>query len=176
MPLTWIHDPPKQRLEDLASQLGVPQDGTLDELRKRVKDKWAIVQTYLPPSSTAKSIQATNPNQSVMNSVTYASTPQNKIRLKIVSELLSAIPQLSGIDPEQIIQFLIRVNQVLELKLLPGSEIMPLLITRTSGRLLQIIGAHIGTTNEWGAVQSQSIAAFLPPRMKEQFLVTYVLE
>jgi hypothetical protein len=53
---------------------------------------------------------------------------------------------------------------------------MPLLITRTPGRLLQIIGAHIGTANEWGAVQSQIIAAFLPPRLKEQFLVKYVLE
>jgi hypothetical protein len=37
MPVTWIHDLPRQQLEELASQLGLTVEGTLDELRKRAK-------------------------------------------------------------------------------------------------------------------------------------------
>jgi hypothetical protein len=37
MPLAWIHELSKQKLEDLAIQLGLSIDGTLDDLRKRVK-------------------------------------------------------------------------------------------------------------------------------------------
>jgi hypothetical protein len=55
MPLAWIHDLPKQELEGLASQLGLSTDGTLDDLRKRVKEKWTAVELYLPSQSTAKS-------------------------------------------------------------------------------------------------------------------------
>jgi hypothetical protein len=55
MPLAWIHDLPKQQLEGLASQLGLSTDGTLDDLRKRVKEKWTAVELYLPSQSTAKS-------------------------------------------------------------------------------------------------------------------------
>jgi hypothetical protein len=55
MPLAWIHDLPKQQLEGLASQLGLSTDGTLDDLRNRVKEKWTAVELYLPSQSTAKS-------------------------------------------------------------------------------------------------------------------------
>jgi hypothetical protein len=34
----------KQQLEDLAGQLGLPIEGTLDDQRKRVKQNWTIIQ------------------------------------------------------------------------------------------------------------------------------------
>jgi hypothetical protein len=43
MPLAWIHELSKQNLEELALQLGLSTDGTLDNLRKRVKQKWAVI-------------------------------------------------------------------------------------------------------------------------------------
>jgi predicted transcriptional regulator len=55
MPLAWIHNLPKEEAEKLAMELGVPVQGTMDELRKRLKDKWRIVETYLPPQSKDKS-------------------------------------------------------------------------------------------------------------------------
>ena len=176
MPLTWIYNLSKQQLEDLSGQLGLSSDGTLDDLRKRVKDKWTVIEPYLPPHSTAKFTQATSPMQSVVDSVTNVVTPLNKIKVKIVNELIASIPTLSGTDPEQIIQFLIRASEVLELRLLPDSEIMAFLITRTSGRIMQMIATHIGTTDSWGVVQSQIIATFLPHRVKEKFLTSMVLE
>jgi hypothetical protein len=44
MPLAWIHDLSKQQLEELAGQFGLSIDGTLDDLRKRVKQKWTVIQ------------------------------------------------------------------------------------------------------------------------------------
>jgi hypothetical protein len=39
MPLGWIHDMPKQQLQDLACELGLSIEGKLDDLRVRVKEK-----------------------------------------------------------------------------------------------------------------------------------------
>jgi hypothetical protein len=55
MPLAWIHALPKEDAEKLAMELGVSVQGTLDELRKRLRDKWRLMETYLPPQSTDKS-------------------------------------------------------------------------------------------------------------------------
>jgi hypothetical protein len=79
-------------------------------------------------------------------------------------------------DPESILKFLIQVNHLIELKLLSDAEFMALLIARTSGRLMHILGAHIGTTDTWGMVEAEIISTFLPPRIKEQFLVSHVLD
>jgi hypothetical protein len=55
MPHAWIHQLSKQQLEELASQMGLPTNGTVDELRKRVKEKWTAIEAYLPSQSTDKS-------------------------------------------------------------------------------------------------------------------------
>jgi hypothetical protein len=44
MPLAWIHDLSKQQVEELAGQFGLLIDETLDDPRKRVKQKWAVTQ------------------------------------------------------------------------------------------------------------------------------------
>jgi hypothetical protein len=67
MSLAWIHDLPKEQLEGLASQLGLSTDGTLDDLRKRVKQKWTAVELYLPSQNTAKSSLLTTPVQQNMD-------------------------------------------------------------------------------------------------------------
>jgi hypothetical protein len=47
MPLGWIHNLPREEAEKLANELGLSAQGTLDELRRKVKDKWRAVETYL---------------------------------------------------------------------------------------------------------------------------------
>jgi hypothetical protein len=176
MLLAWIYELSKQQLEELASQLGLPTDGALDDLRKQVRDKWTTIQPYLPPPSAAKSLHTMKPIQSGLDPTGYQGTPLSKVKVKLVSDLILGIPPLSSTDSEDILRFLIRVNQVVELKLLPDSEFMALLVSRTSGRVMQILGAHVGTTDGWDRVKSEIILTFLPPRMKEQFLVSYVLD
>jgi hypothetical protein len=55
MPLAWIYNLPKEEAEKLAMELGVPVQGTLGELRRRLKEKWKTLETYLPPQSEDKS-------------------------------------------------------------------------------------------------------------------------
>jgi hypothetical protein len=151
-------------------------DGTLDELRKRVKEKWTNIEPYLPCPSAAKSSVVTKPVQENVEQVVYQGNCLTKVKLKLATDLISGIPVLSGTDPEEILKFLIRVKQVFELKLVSDPELLTVLIIRTSGRIAQILGAHIGTTQSWGMVQSEIISTFLPPRVKERFLASYVLD
>jgi hypothetical protein len=40
MPMDWIHNISKEEAEKLAMELSVPVQGTLDELRKKLKEKY----------------------------------------------------------------------------------------------------------------------------------------
>ena len=58
MLLTWIHHLPREEAEKLAVELGVSAQGSLDELRKKLKDKWRALEAYLPPHVTDKLVQS----------------------------------------------------------------------------------------------------------------------
>ncbi|PNF14662.1 hypothetical protein B7P43_G11732, partial [Cryptotermes secundus] len=77
-------------------------------------------------------------------------------------------------DPEQILKLLIQVNQIIELKLLPDTEFMALLITRTSGRLMHILGTHLGTTDTWGEDLTEYIMSVVSAAKILGFLGTEV--
>jgi hypothetical protein len=80
MPLAWIHELPKQ-LESLAGQLNLSTEGTLDDLRKRVTEKWTTIEPYLPPHTTAKSLQIMKPIQSTTDPTTHVDPSVNKIKI-----------------------------------------------------------------------------------------------
>jgi hypothetical protein len=160
----------------VASQLGLSTDGTLDDLRRRVKEKWTAIEAYLPSQSTDKSPLVTKPVPQITESQVREGTYLSKTKLKLVTDLIKNIPLLVDTDPEKILIFLIRVKEVFDLKLVTDVEFISLLISRTSGRITQILGAHLGTTQNWGLVRSEIISTFLPPRVKERFLASYILE
>jgi hypothetical protein len=176
MPLAWIHDLSKQQAEEVASQLGLSTDGTLDDLRRRVKEKWTAIEAYLPSQSADKSPLVTKPVPQITESQVREGTYLSKTKLKLVTDLIKNIPLLVDTDPEKILKFLIRVKEVFDLKLVTDVEFISLLISRASGRITQILGAHLGTTQNWGLVRSEIISTFLPPRVKERFLASYILE
>jgi hypothetical protein len=78
------------------------------------------------------------PVQSTTDPTTHVNTSVNKIKIKLASDLIAAIPPLIDMHPENILRFLIQVNHLIELKLLSDTEFMALLIARTSGRLMHI--------------------------------------
>jgi hypothetical protein len=95
--------------------------------------------------------------------------------MNLVSDLLTNIQVLSDTDPDRILKFFIHVSAVYELKLVSDLEFMSLLVSRTSGRIMQMLETHLGTTNGWGEVWSSIISTPPPhPRLKEKFLMTYI--
>jgi hypothetical protein len=56
MPLAWIYNLPREDAEKLAIAFGVSVQGTLDELRKKLK-KLRAVEKYLLPQSTRISLK-----------------------------------------------------------------------------------------------------------------------
>ncbi|PNF33358.1 hypothetical protein B7P43_G05688 [Cryptotermes secundus] len=180
MPLKWIHDLSREEAERLAVELSVPVQGTLDKLHKRVKEKWKVLETYLPPQRADKSDVAMHTGESsdsrlssVQGHVTYS---QIKLRAKVVTDLVKGIPVLSDAEPEAVLQFLIRASEVYDLGLVTDEEFLALLVARTTGRFTQIISGHLSASANWGVVRSELRSTFLPPRIREGLLTKYVLE
>jgi hypothetical protein len=182
MPLAWIHSLPRQQAEQLATELGVSVDGTLDELRRKLKEKWSLLEAHLPSQLTAKSQLAMDAAASAGNITQDVDIPgqvsyvQAKMRGRLVGDLVRNIPVLSGTDPESVLQFLIRAQEVYDLNLVGDVEFLALLVGRTSGRVTQILGLHLGTSSKWGVVSSEISSTFLPPRIREDFMSRYVLQ
>jgi hypothetical protein len=176
MLLAWMHDLSKQQAEELARYMGLSVDGTLDDLRKRLKQKWTALQPYLPSPSAVKPSLVLEPNSLSTDFINHDSSYLGKVKSKLVSGLIMNVPLLMDTDPENVVKILIRVSEVYELKLVSDSEFMSLLVCGTSGRVTQILGAHLGTAQNLAGVRSLIISTFLPPRVKEKYLGSYVLE
>jgi hypothetical protein len=104
----------------------------VDDLRKRVKEKWSTVELYLPSVSPAKFTPVMNMVQPGMVSAAYEGNRPSKVKVKLASDLILGIPVLSGTDPEEILKFFFRANQISELKLIPDSDFMMLLCSHPS--------------------------------------------
>jgi hypothetical protein len=182
MPLAWFHNLSREEAEKLASELSLSTQGTLDELRKRLKEKWKTLEGYLPPQSTDKSEVSTHAasvsdvkSQScdLSSQVTYF---QIKSRGKVATDLVKNIPVLSDTEPESVFKFLVRAREVYDLKLVTDAEFLALLVPKTVGRLTQIVSAHLSISSKWGSVCAEILSTFLPPRIREVFLSRYVLD
>jgi hypothetical protein len=145
MPLAWIHNLPKEEAEKLAMELGVPVQGTMDELRERLKDKWRIVETYLPPQSKVKSEVAVHTPASTNMKVQggdvhdHGSYFQLKLKGNVVTGLVKNIPVLSDTEPEAVFGFLVRASEIHRLNLVSDEEFLALLVSRTIGRITQAL-------------------------------------
>ena len=119
----WIHSLSKQQAEQLAIELGISVDGTLDDLRRKLKEKWSLLEPHLPSQLTAMSELAMDVAASVGNVTMNAGIPgqvsyvQAKMRGRVVGDLVKNIPVLSATDPESVLQFLIRAQEVYDLNL-----------------------------------------------------------
>jgi hypothetical protein len=139
MPLAWLHDMSKQQLGELASQLGLKADGTLDDLRRCVKEKWTATEPFLPsPSTTAKFTLVTKAESQITDSLGRDSSYANKMKIKLVAGVMKNIPFLADTDPENILKFLMTVKGVYDLNLITDSEFMSFLVARTSARMTSI--------------------------------------
>ncbi|PNF23275.1 hypothetical protein B7P43_G17179 [Cryptotermes secundus] len=182
MPLAWIHNLPRDEAEKFASELGVSVQGTLDELQKRLKEKWRALKVCLPPQITDKFAASTDvagPSAikiqagDVRAQSCYA---QSKLRGNVVSELVTSISILTDTEPERVFRFLVRAKQVYDLKLVTDGEFLALLVARTAGKLMNIISGHLRLSSDWALVCSDILSQFLPPRVRESFLFKYVLD
>ncbi|PNF19609.1 hypothetical protein B7P43_G16647 [Cryptotermes secundus] len=156
MALAWIHNLPRERAEKLASELGVSVQGTLDELQKRLKEKWRALEVCLPPQITDKFAASTD-----------VAGP---------SAIKSQVVSLTDTEPERVFRFLVRAKQVYDLKLVTDGEFLALLVARTAGRLMNIISGHLRLSSDWALVCSDILSVFLPPRIREGLLSKYVLD
>jgi hypothetical protein len=92
MPLAWIYNLPREEAEKFASELGVSVQGTLDELRKRLKEKWRALEVCLPPQIADKFAASTDIAGTRMSKIragdVYAQVSYAQCRLRgiVVSE------------------------------------------------------------------------------------------
>jgi hypothetical protein len=182
MPLAWIYNIPKEEAEKLAMELGVPLQGTLEELGKRLKRKCKAFMTNLPPQSEDKSEVAMHTAVVSDTKVqgcdmhVHVSYAQLKLRRNVATDLVKNIPVFSDTEPESVYNFLIRAREVYDLNLVTDAEILALLDARTTGRLTQVISVQLSAFSKWGSDCSEILSTFLPPRIREGFLSKQVLD
>jgi hypothetical protein len=145
-----------------------------------VKEKWKVLETFLPPQKADKSEVAMHTaegrdsrDSSVNGDVTYS---QIKLRANAISDLVKGILGLNDVETEGVLKFLIHASEVYELGLVTDEEFLALLVARMTGRFTQIIGGHLSASANWGVVCSELRSTFLPPRIREGLLTRYVLE
>jgi hypothetical protein len=85
------------------------------------------------------------------------------------------IPLLADTDPEKILKFCMGVRGVYDQNLFTDFEFIYLLVSRTSGKITRILELF-RNDSKLEIVRSEIISTFLPPRVKERFLDSYVLE
>jgi hypothetical protein len=111
MPLAWLHDMSKQQLEELASQLALKADGTLEDLRRRVKEKWTAVEPFLPsPSTAAESTLVTKSESQITRSLGQDGSYASKIKIKLIPDANKNIPFLADTDPENVLKLLMALK------------------------------------------------------------------
>ncbi|KDR12470.1 hypothetical protein L798_13772 [Zootermopsis nevadensis] len=184
MPQTWIQRLTMEQAIQMAEQLNVPAGDSLEEIRARLMDKWAEIETILPSSSEVQvKLEKVTPVSAAANSLVDTALMQvnsdaavGKMRSRVVSDLVKNVPLLLNTDPEDILKFLIQLKEVHDLKLVSDFEFLSLIVGRTSGRVAQIIGKYLVGKPEWGTFRSELIATFFPPRIRERFLASYVLD
>jgi hypothetical protein len=177
LPLAWLHGMCKQQLENLASQLGLKADETLEDLRRRVKENWTAIEPFLPsPSTAAESTLVTKPEPKITNSLGQDSSYASKMKIKLVVDAMKNIAFFADTEPEYVLKILMAVNGVYDLNLVADSEFISLLVARTSGMMTSILGAHLNSTRNRGMVRSEIVNTFLPPRMTERYLALYAVD
>jgi hypothetical protein len=136
MLIAWLHDMPKPQLKELASQLGLKADRTLDDVRRRVKERWTAIEPFLPsPSPAAKSTSETKAESQITDSSGRDSSYASKMKTKLVADVMKNIPFLVDTDPENLLKFLIAMKGVHDLHLVTDGEFISLLVARTSARM-----------------------------------------
>lgn len=94
----------------------------------------------------------------------------------MVADLLGSVPVLRNTDPENVFQFLVCGRQVYDLGLVTDEEFLTHIVTKTTGRLTQIVGAHLRLGSSWEAVSSEILSTSFPLRIRERFLSRFVLD
>lgn len=151
MPQTWIHRLTMEQASQVAEQLNVPAGGSLEEIRARIMDKWAEIETILPSSSEVQvKLEKVTPVSAASSSLVDTAPIQvnseatvGKMRSRVVCDLVKNVPLLLNTDPEDILKFLIQLKEVHDLKLVCDFEFLSLIAGRTSGRVAQIIGKYL---------------------------------
>jgi hypothetical protein len=86
----------------------------------------------------------------------HGGSPSGNMKLKLVTDLTKNVLVVEDADPERVLIFRIRKKEIYDLHLVTDCEFTSLLLSRTSGRITQILGVHLGTNRNWG---------LFPPRL-----------
>jgi hypothetical protein len=165
----WIDNLTSEELQKMATELGVSDSATVHELRQRLKELWRTMEQYLPPRSTDKSAVgldiATNSkgNESCSDVQGQMEYLQAKVRSKAVADLLRGLPVLSITEPESVFEFPVRVRQVYDLRLVSDREFMAQRLTKTTGRVARIVGAHLRIGSSWLSLLSEILSSIFSP-------------
>jgi hypothetical protein len=96
---------------------------------------------------------------------TSSQVSENKTRGKVFLELVRSVPELKHTDPESVLDFLVRAQEVYKLSLVSEGEFLSCLLSCTLGRVTQLLGEHLVKGSNWPVAITDLVSIFLPLRI-----------
>lgn len=125
---------------------------------------------------------ASSYNRSQIRDSTHKSSSENDTSLqpsanrdwKMMIELLKSVPILREESGQNVFRFLKSVYPIHKLKIVNDSEFIKCLLTKVTGRALQIFGDANQSGLDWETLQDRLVGTFIPTRMREEFIRDYI--
>jgi hypothetical protein len=144
-------------------------------------DRW-VIEGFAPSEmSEEKDVKVTAHEMDQASSgvgaagATSSQVSENKTGGKVFLELVRSIPELKLTDPESVLDFLVRAEEVHKLNLVSEGEFLSCLLSCTLGRVTQLLGEHLVKASNRPVARTDLFSTFLPLRIEEEFLNTRVL-
>lgn len=178
----------------------LPCDGTVDALRKTIKERWMQLEQHFPSisdkpfsfsgvtmaSQTEGRGEISEPTASVplssrvLHSVgDIGEVPTRdslKLKEKALTELLKSVPIIMSMEPQVVLNFLVQVTDIFDLHLVSDYHFLICVLTRNVGRITQIISSRLNTVEtSWLLVRNDIVSVVFPSRVRESFVNDRVL-
>jgi hypothetical protein len=89
-------------------------------------------------------------------------------------KLLKPLRDFESAESRKCARFLIRIQEIFDLSLVPEPKFISTLLTKSNGRCAQRLGVHLSSGSKWLETRAALFRTFNPSRVREQLY--YMLE
>lgn len=179
----------RSRLQEFLATSNSPVlEAAKERNREELINKARLTQVYVPlftgfpegmePCQHATTV-ANNDSNLVRSSSSKEERDQNaqctgNREWKTLLELIKGIPDLKDENSKNVFLFLKRVHSIYRLRLVTDLEFVRCLMIKVKGRALEILGEASQRELHWNNVQQKFVNAFVPLRLREEFIREYI--
>lgn len=99
---------------------------------------------------------------------------QMKLNRSVVVDLITSLPIITGTDPEELCQYLIKATSIFDLQLVPLNAYVMMLVSRTSGQVSHDFISVVQVSDSWESFCKGILEASCPHLIREELTMRYI--